>query len=89
MSAYNKFKEALDYLMSQPKYRLRAQEIAKERGLLNDGKAKPAKGKKRDKVLSAMVHRPRFMFISRRTLHYGCIKISSRSIYMHRSEERR
>lgn len=49
ISAWHKYNEAISYLLTQPKYRLKAVEIARERGLLRDSKQLKGK-KKRDKV---------------------------------------
>jgi DnaJ family protein C protein 25 len=50
ISAHHKFNEAVGYLMTQPKYRIRAMEIAKERGLLDDDNTKTKGRRKKDKV---------------------------------------
>ena len=50
ISAHHKFNEAVGYLLTQPKYRLRAMEIAKERGLLDEENAKSKARRKKDKV---------------------------------------
>uniref|UniRef100_A0A914UXA6 J domain-containing protein n=1 Tax=Plectus sambesii TaxID=2011161 RepID=A0A914UXA6_9BILA len=49
ISASHKFKEAIDYLSREAKYRNQAEEMAKERGLLSDGGAKGKGKKRRDK----------------------------------------
>jgi DnaJ family protein C protein 25 len=47
ISSWHKYNEAISYLMTEPKYRIKALELAKERGLLNNtlkkGKKKQAK----------------------------------------------
>ena len=63
-SSWTNYEDAIKYIMTVPKYRIKATEIAKEDGLLNRGDKKANRGKTKEQikeeeegVLRKVIHR--------------------------------